>query len=247
MKENAGSSIPLISIIIVVYNAVELLEETISSVIKQTYKNIELIIIDGGSTDGTAELLGKYGNYINFWTSEADEGIYDAMNKGVKAARGDWIYFLGAGDILLNVLHHVAKRLIDPAVIYYGNVYLLNAHSIYDGQFSAYKLAVKNISHQAIFYPAGALNKYKFELKYKTLADHYLNMQCFGDKTFKFTYIPVLVCVYEGEGFSATNHIDKAFFRDKIKIVKANFPFTVFCYAYLRRSVAKIMKLTKGG
>src|ERR1700691_1615645 len=99
MKENAGSSTPLISIIIVVYNAVELLEETISSVIKQTYKSIELIIIDGGSADGRTELLEKYRDHISFWKSEPDEGIYDAMNKGVKAAHGDWIYFLGAGDI----------------------------------------------------------------------------------------------------------------------------------------------------
>lgn len=90
------------SIITVVYNGVDTLEETILSVVKQNYKNIEYIIIDGESTDGTLEIIKKYQNSIAYWISEPDKGIYDAMNKGINIAKGEWIYFLGSDDWLYN-------------------------------------------------------------------------------------------------------------------------------------------------
>ncbi|HLX55175.1 MAG TPA: glycosyltransferase family 2 protein [Aquella sp.] len=233
---------PLISIIIVVYNAVNVLETTIKSLTDQTYKNTDLVVIDGGSTDGTIEILEKYNQYISYWKSEPDNGIYDAMNKGIKFAKGDWIYFLGAGDVLLNVLHEVSEKLQNPNYIYYGDVYKKDVRTIYDGEFSPFKLAVNNICHQAIFYPARALEKYNFEIKYKILADHHLNMQLYGDKSFRLVYIPLLISIYDGGGFSSTNSVDTAFFNDKIQIIKANFSFVVFSYAYLRRMLAKIIK-----
>jgi len=92
---------PLISIITVVYNGEKFLEETINSVINQTYDNVEYIIIDGGSTDGTVDIIKKYEDRIDYWVSERDKGIYDAMNKAVKLSIGDWISFLGADDFYL--------------------------------------------------------------------------------------------------------------------------------------------------
>ena len=87
-----------ISIITVVYNGVEFLEETIKSVISQTYKNTEYIIIDGGSTDGTVDIIKKYEDKITYWISEPDKGIYDAMNKGIKRATGDIVGILNSDD-----------------------------------------------------------------------------------------------------------------------------------------------------
>lgn len=91
---------PLISIITVVYNGEQYLEETIQSVINQTYDNVEYIIIDGGSTDGTLDIIKKYEDKIDYWVSERDQGIYDAWNKSLQVVTGEWIMFLGADDFL---------------------------------------------------------------------------------------------------------------------------------------------------
>ena len=89
---------PLITIITVVFNGEQYLEETILSVINQPYDNVEYIIIDGGSTDGTLGIIQKYEHTIDYWVSEKDKGIYDAWNKAVKLSCGEWISFLGADD-----------------------------------------------------------------------------------------------------------------------------------------------------
>ena len=90
----------LVSFIIAVYNSVLTIEETILSIIHQSYPNIELIVIDGGSTDGTLDIIHKYKTHINYWISERDRGISDAFNKGIEVAKGDYINFQGAGDML---------------------------------------------------------------------------------------------------------------------------------------------------
>ncbi len=89
---------PLVSIITAVYNGEKYLEETIKSIINQTYENIEYIIIDGGSTDDTIDIIKKYEDKISYWISEKDAGISDAFNKGVKVAKGEYINFQGDGD-----------------------------------------------------------------------------------------------------------------------------------------------------
>jgi glycosyltransferase involved in cell wall biosynthesis len=87
-------------VITVVLNGEKYLEQTIQSVINQTYPNVEYIIIDGGSTDGTLDIIKKYEDYIDYWVSEPDKGIYDAMNKGIRCSLGQWIGFLGSDDVM---------------------------------------------------------------------------------------------------------------------------------------------------
>ena len=98
LHESSTESCPLITVITVVFNGAETLEQTIQSVIQQTYNNIEHIIIDGGSTDKTLAILQKYDHKIAYWLSEQDSGIYDAMNKGILLARGDYIGMLNSDD-----------------------------------------------------------------------------------------------------------------------------------------------------
>lgn len=120
---------PLLSIITVTYNAAQSLEATLKSVANQTYTSVEYILIDGASTDATPQLLEQYAKYINTLISEPDQGLYDAMNKGIKQATGDYICFLNAGDTLLNT--HTLEDLVStlpqqlPDVIY-GETQVVN-------------------------------------------------------------------------------------------------------------------------
>jgi glycosyltransferase involved in cell wall biosynthesis len=122
------SYLPLITVITVVLNSEKTLEETIKSVISQTYPNVEYIIIDGGSTDGTLDIIKKYEDYIDYWVSELDEGIYDAMNKGIKVALGFYYVFLGSDDKIVKDwlekgIHYINTLIKFEDTIYlYGNI-----------------------------------------------------------------------------------------------------------------------------
>lgn len=107
-------STPVISVIIAVYNGHSTLRQCLDSIIGQKFQNMELIVIDGGSTDGTLELLGEYSSHLAYWISEPDKGIYNAWNKALVHAKGDWICFLGADDFFwsVDVLKQMAIALI---------------------------------------------------------------------------------------------------------------------------------------
>ncbi len=120
--------LPTISVITIVYNAIDLLEDTIQSVIQQTYPNIEYIIVDGGSKDGTLQIIERFKDHISQWISEPDKGLYDAMNKGLKMATGDFVWFINAGD-KINELDTVDKMMTHYTAntdILYGEVMMVN-------------------------------------------------------------------------------------------------------------------------
>ena len=225
---------PLISIILVTRNACHTVEQALTSVVNQPYQNRELIIIDGGSTDGTLEVIRRFESAISFWASEPDEGIYDAMNKGIRAATGDWLYFLGADDILVYGLHRIAAYLRNTNTVYYGMAYLPTKNKVLGGHYSARELAMCNLCHQTIFYPRAVFGTMKFDTRYKILADYALNIQLWGDKRFRFRYIPELVAIYSTAGISNTEE-DKLFHRDKPALVAK----------YLSRDIAAQRRRTK--
>ncbi|MEO8069261.1 MAG: glycosyltransferase family 2 protein, partial [Flavobacteriales bacterium] len=98
-KSRTGSAeLPLVSIVTVVYNGAATLERTMKSVLSQNYPHIEYIVVDGGSTDGTVDLLRRYDDRVDHWVSERDQGIYDAMNKGVALCTGQWVALINADD-----------------------------------------------------------------------------------------------------------------------------------------------------
>lgn len=107
---------PRVSIITVTYNAESLLERTLQSVLSQRYADKEIVVVDGQSSDGTVAVIKRHAAAIQSWVSEPDKGIYDAMNKGVRMATGDWILFMNAGDTFAS--DDVLQRLfdaVDPA------------------------------------------------------------------------------------------------------------------------------------
>jgi len=121
---------PFISIIVAVYNGYSTLQQCIDSVATQSFKNIELIVIDGGSTDGTVDLLSANTTQLTYWISEPDDGIYSAWNKALRHATGEWVCFLGADDYLwsdkaLAEMAEVLKTLPEETIIAYGQVMLL--------------------------------------------------------------------------------------------------------------------------
>lgn len=124
MLNSDKNKYPLISIITVVFNSKNLIEITIQSVLEQDYPNIEYILIDGVSNDGTIEKIKKYHNQITHFISEPDKGIYDAMNKGIFFANGDWINFLNAGDRFLSkhTISELVSNIKKTSDIVYGSV-----------------------------------------------------------------------------------------------------------------------------
>ncbi len=172
-----NSSLPLITVITVVFNGEKYLEETIQSVINQTYPNIEYIIIDGGSTDGTIDIIKKYENYIDYWVSENDNGIYDAMNKGLKLALGEFVGILNADDYYEeDAIENLLSLLLNSKKDYViANVRIIEKNSIIK---PIYPLK-KNKIYQEMPYPhiSALIPKkiYKkvglFNTKYKKAAD----------------------------------------------------------------------------
>lgn len=123
---------PKFTIITITYNAAHWLERTVLSILSQSYPNIEYLIIDGASTDGTVDIIKQYAPGIAFWISEPDKGLYDAMNKGLKHASGDYVWFINAGDMLQTadtiqrIVMKISKRRILPDIIY-GETAIVNA------------------------------------------------------------------------------------------------------------------------
>ncbi len=236
---------PLISIITVTYNAAETIEETILSVINQSFDNFEFLIIDGGSTDDTINVIKKFQHKIDYWKSEPDSGIYDAMNKGVKSAKGEFIYFLGGDDLLFNsnVLGDLCSVLLDGKKIYYGNVLFKKRNTIYDGKFNSLKIVTRNISHQSIFYPKEVFEKYNFKTEYKIFADYDLNLKLYGNSSYKFQYIPLTIALFNDEGASGSNVLDACFEKDRLEIIKSNFPYWVYLYRFYRSKISKLVSL----
>jgi len=213
----AKNQIPVLTIIIATYNAAIYIKNCLSSIAENISEPYELIIVDGNSSDNTLEIINNAKGLNPKIISEPDKGIYDAMNKGVKLATGKWVIFLGADDRILPSFGKVGPYLIDDKSIYYGNC--VNGESWFGGQFSSYKLAKMNLCHQAILYPLALLKKYPYSLKYPVFSDYLLNIQSWGDSSFKKTYVDVDIAYYHMEGFSSTAE-DLAFKGDKPKLVK---------------------------
>lgn len=198
-----------ISIIMVCKNAEKTIEQAIYSVITQTYKNIDFVIVDGKSTDNTIKIINKYKKYINYFISEEDTGIYNAMNKGINFATGEYIQFLNSDDALVNnnIINNVVKLLEKYSLpdILSAPVYIVDGNLKMQHMFKNQDLeSVKNgitLPHQGIFCKKKILLEYKFSEKYKIASDYEFILKCVINKK-KFIFMNEPVVFFSNAGFS---------------------------------------------
>jgi putative colanic acid biosynthesis glycosyltransferase len=197
---------PLVSIITVVFNAEKTIEATIKSVINQSYNNIEYIIIDGKSTDNTISIIDKYQDGIGYWITEADRGVYDAMNKGIDRANGDWLIFLGADDELFDKL--VVEKLIktselrdensEKSLIVFGNTLYTNGK--YFRSFLSIRTLIRNtVQHQSAMYHRSLFDDFRYDSSFRICSDYELNLLVYL-KNIQSKYInsTISTCSYGG-------------------------------------------------
>lgn len=199
-----------ISVVTVCYNAVKELERTMLSVLNQTYDNVEYIVIDGGSTDGTVEIIKKYADRLAYWVSEPDKGIYDAMNKGIKVATGVWINFMNAGDLIYanNSLESFLSLYDGKSDIVYGNALYLYKYCSFIPKFPPNFKMEKSMPmcHQSTFIKLKYHKTHLFDTSYKSSGDYnFLYHACFYDQL-SFQAIPLIISIYDAtEGMSKKN------------------------------------------
>ncbi|GAA4815309.1 glycosyltransferase family 2 protein [Litoribaculum gwangyangense] len=202
---------PLLSIIIPTFNSAGTITETLESIVNQIYTNIEVIVVDGFSNDTTCELVNKFKAAYSHSTitlvSEKDKGVYDAMNKGIKLAKGDFLYFMGSDDVFYNkdTLNQIFSKENLKYDFIYGNVEFKKSKRIHSGKSSLDRLIIDQISicHQAIFYSKETFKKVgNYNLKYFIHADYDFNIRCFREKEIKIKYLNIIVAIFNETGLS---------------------------------------------
>lgn len=218
-----------LSIITINLNDKEGLQKTINSVISQTFKDYEFIIIDGKSIDGSVELIGQYKDAISYWISEKDSGIYNAMNKGIKQAKGEYLYFLNSGDTLhsCNVLSDVFKDNPHESFIC-GNFYMekggvLEEDKPYkdrDWNFAIYDLFSGFLCHQAFFIHSDNFKRYGLYCEnLKIISDWKLFYQGIAIDRLPVRYIDTFIVIYNMEGFSSQIG-GEAIYKEKLQVCR---------------------------
>lgn len=213
------------SIITVNYNNKEGLRKTIESVIHQTYRDFEYIVIDGGSTDGSTDIIREYDKQITYWVSEKDNGIYNAMNKGIKIAHGGYLNFMNSGD-----KYHSSTVLEDIAAMNTNDDFIIGGY--YDcernipyvipaQEVTLLTLLKHTINHQATFIKRSLFDKRLYDEKYIVMADAKFNFQSIIFDNCSVKLADYLVADYDFNGISSNYDIYK---KERQKMLTELFP-----------------------
>ncbi len=252
---------PLITVITVVFNGAAGLEATIQSVISQDRSRIAYIILDGGSTDGTLEIIRKYSHELDYWRSQPDRGIYDAFNSGVKLATGKWVLFLGSGDVLsspksLSDVVPALQSARDDVQVAYGRVSIMDIHgSIIEEENEAWSvMRNKWIAgrktmphHQGTFQRRCFLLTHPFDVSYRTASDY--KVFVLATRRCEPLYIDHLVARVSAGGVSSVPHRSLS---GAIEILKLNremglgfdhFPHQLFffCKSFVKSTLSVLL------
>lgn len=215
-----------LSIITINYNNRNGLQKTIDSVLSQTWTDYEWIIIDGGSTDGSKELIERYQEHFSYWCSEPDKGVYNAMNKGIAKAKGEFLNFMNSGDRYYNqyVLEKIFGVENSEDVIYGDWIEKYNDREVIrnipnDSFFPTF--LYQNICHQAMFFKSTILKEKGYDESMKVLADWYINTELILEGI-NFKYVPITICLYDMNGMS--NQKNNTTIREECSRIQSLYP-----------------------
>lgn len=220
-----------ISIITVNYNDREGLKKTIESVINQTWQNFEFIVIDGGSSDGGIDVIEQYKENIDCWVSEPDKGVYNAMNKGIKIAKGDFLIFMNSGDTFFNekVLEQMEKELINDYDIYYGDYYRVNNSSTKKRTFPE-KLSFSffysgTLSHQSSFIRRKLFfDFFLYNEEYKIASDWEFFIYAICYKNVPYKYLNLTISNFDFTGVSSIAKYKNLSIQERRQTINKYFP-----------------------
>lgn len=200
------------SVITVSYNAGNVIEKTILSIINQTYKEMEYVVVDGGSIDGTKDVIKKYDTKISKWISEPDNGIYEAMNKGVKMSSGEYCIFMNAGDSFVNqyVLQKVSNLINENADVIVGNEISVRNGRICNfirppKKVSAEFLVQSSLRHQASLIKRDLLIENPYDENLRLASDWKFSIEMLVLKPHFYQRINVNMCFFDTGGRTFTN------------------------------------------
>lgn len=233
---------PKISVIIVTFNSSKDLEGAIVSFLKQDYSNKELVIIDGGSKDGTVDIIKRYEPQIGYWCSEPDKGIYDAMNKGWRRASGEYMLYLGCDDRLLDgALSALADNAKDADLVF-GDVKCLHAGGIIRERITTMNFDVIRkhaiFSHQSLVMRRSIFEKYNgFDCKYRILADYHLILRAYLGGA-KMQYVHKFISLFNMGGVSGfTYKSDKEKLRIHTELKSIPYPKLYYIFNICKKSL----------
>ena len=216
------------TIITINFNNSAELRQTIESVVDQTLKDIEYIVIDGGSTDGSVEVIKDYADHIDYWISEPDNGVYNAMNKGLAKAHGEYVNFMNSGDTFFSpsVLEEVDRQIGDADILF-GNVCNRATGIRYGGikagsEVTFLTLKKEILCHQATFYRRTIFERHPYDESLKLIADWKVNVQAIVFDNCKVKVVDTMIARYDLTGMSSTQSQLHA--EERLRVMSELFP-----------------------
>lgn len=237
-----------VSVITVCYNASSVIEKTILSVLGQTYPNVEYIIIDGFSTDGTKEIIKKYEKRIAKIVSEPDKGIYDAMNKGINIASGEWVHFLNAGDIYHdnNVLEKFIPLIDNKTQIAYGDTMHVFSKMSKIRKNLPLSMMYKRMpfGHPATIVRLAYHKNHLFDTSFMLAGDYKFVYDSYYRHEAVFQYIPIVLADFEAENGASAKYSflsikEDAILHGSYKTLKWRLWFVHYCFRFYAEKMFK--------
>lgn len=238
----------LLSIITINFNDAVGLEKTVNSVENQTYTNFEYIIIDGGSKDGSCEYLNKKKELFSYLISEKDSGIYNAMNKGIRKASGEYLLFLNSGDVLngINALQEFIGNSNFSGDIIYGDYKFINGEKIYPDLLTPRHFFKSSLPHQSSFIKRNLFSKFGFyEERFEIVSDKAFFLKCLLSNMVKFSHIHQALSIADLKGISNNKEFKDKVENENITILKELFGVQYFDYQYFLKLHKENKKLKR--